>query len=248
MPPIPELRLTKQDVIALYQSLRKPGTHHYDNLDLQADMPKLSTRHPGDGESACLIGSDRIRIVEDQSGSGMTMPDFTSIVKDIVTHFGINKIPLFTQRCTMRFTAQPINSEDAVELLADKVANVYQKVAPFGRPPQFFGVRFRFPPPPTDDENDEETESGDSDPPEVNEPKVRLVEAKGETEDDSFITLRLEPHTKDAKQIWIEISAAFPGPFKGGDLESVERNIKYTYEFVTEKTKNFLDQFDVKES
>jgi hypothetical protein len=247
MPPIPDLYLDKGIAVELYQTLRKTGHHHYDNLDLQSNPTKLSTRHADEGESACYIGPDKIKIVEDESGSSMIIDDFLMIAKDVLTEIGAKKLQLFLQRCTMRFTAQPGAVEDAVELLADRVSNVYSKAAPFRRPPLFFGVRFRFPPVRVFEVND--VASGDA----VQEPEAKAAQQDEEAyngvdeeAENSSISLRLEAHSKDPRQVWMEITASFPPTESGFDLESVSKNIRYTYTFVTEKAKAFLDQFDVK--
>jgi hypothetical protein len=45
----------------------------------------------------------------------------------------------------------------------------------------------------------------------------------------------------------MEVAASYPGPFAVATLADVTTNIRETYQFLTEKCKRFLDQFDTKD-
>jgi hypothetical protein len=141
---------------------------------------------------------------------------------------------------------------------------VGDKIAPFGRPPTFFGVRFRFAPwRPGEDADDEdgENEAGDenalesaapqADPPTAGE--AAPVDSGNESgaiqqveEGRGFVTVRFEPYSEDPSQVWIEVAANYiaPEPIRLDDLSIVEQNILETCRFSTDNCKRFLDQFD----
>jgi hypothetical protein len=66
LPPVPDLRIKKEQVRELYGKLHDPGHGApYENIDLQAETPTLSTRREN-GQSVCRIGEDKILIQEDR--------------------------------------------------------------------------------------------------------------------------------------------------------------------------------------
>ncbi len=46
LPPIEEIKVSKERVRELYNKMCEPGGYTYENLDLQATIPTLSTRKP----------------------------------------------------------------------------------------------------------------------------------------------------------------------------------------------------------
>src|SRR4051812_24772674 len=120
-PPIPDFRISDQKIITLYGKLREPGqASRYENLDLQAETPTLSTRRQG-GLSACMLNSDLVRIEED-CPPDLNIDGFIEHVETVLK--AIDDVPPFIlQRCTIRCLAQPTNSEDSLELLAGRVAD-----------------------------------------------------------------------------------------------------------------------------
>ena len=147
----------------------------------------------------------------------------------------------------MRCLAQPANSTP-LELLANRVASVYEQIEPFERPPSYFGVRFQFQPailvPRSESEGSEEPEDStaietvdESD----EEGPERPVEMPG------HITLRLETYARDPSQVWMEAKAFYPQavrPIFLTDLDRIAANIRHTYNFLTSNCKRFLDQYD----
>lgn len=133
--------------------------------------------------------------------------------------------PFLAQRCRVHCTAQPNQSEHSLDLLAGKVARVKESILPFGRPPSFFGVRFRFPPAVIVD--------GDT---------------RHETSHEDFVTVRFETFSDDISQVWMEVAATYMLMEKRvalGSTETVQENIHASYKFLTENCRRFLDQFDV---
>ncbi|HWE00897.1 MAG TPA: hypothetical protein VG326_00705 [Tepidisphaeraceae bacterium] len=249
IPPIPDFRISESKIIGIYNKLKEPGGYQYKNLDLQADPPTLSTRRD-DGESICKISKDKIRIEETKPNTAMTLDEFANVVKTVMQAIGSDMVPFFVQRCTMRFLSQPHGSKDAIQLLAGKLANVYDKIAPFGRPPSYFGVRFRFAPAievELEDDDSEGSTGGDSPESSFSRNAMRVErddDESGPVIHKGFITLRFESYSGDHRQIWIEVAAQYPDPVMVNAMDEVERNIRHTYDFVNDKAKRFLEQFD----
>jgi hypothetical protein len=139
-PPIPEMRISNSKIRELYNKLHEPGGYAYENLQLQGDIPALSTKRD-DGKSQCQIGSDKIRIEEENPAFGID--EFVNVVETVLKALGDDAPPSFMQRCTIRCLAQPNNVPDSRKLLAGEVANVMDAIGPFGRPHKgFLTVRF----------------------------------------------------------------------------------------------------------
>ena len=121
--------------------------------------------------------------------------------------------------------AQPHGTEDSLKLLAGCVSNVGDKTVPFGRPPSFFGVRFRFAP----YNKEEETQDWVS------------------NEDHSgFITARFETYSKDRPMVWIDVVSSNPCKeiISPTNLSPVRENILSTSRFAQERCIAFLNQYD----
>jgi hypothetical protein len=230
-PPIPEMRISNSKIRELYE-----------NLQLQGDIPALSTKRD-DGKSQCQIGSDKIRIEEENPAFGID--EFVNVVETVLKALGDDAPPSFMQRCTIRCLAQPNNVPDSRKLLAGEVANVMDAIGPFGRPPSFFGVRFRFSPHFEVENSLPEQEGNDPAAFPVQESEAEK-EAEGTVKEvhKGFLTVRFETYSKDPKQVWIEVAASYPGVFHVGDLEEITANVRETYNFLVENCKGFLDQFD----
>ncbi len=233
--PIEDLRFGKNFVRELYMELAKPGGHSYENLRIQTDPPTMSTKRMtqhGEGMSACQIGADTILIEE-------TEPELNvdGFIENVHTVFKtVARIkekaeeqtpPVFMQRCVIRCLAKPGKSKNSISLLAGKVSNVLKAIEPFERPPQFFGVRFRFPPFSIVAKKEDGSES----------------EVEGRQ---NFASIRFETWSKDVQLIWMEIEAVyvFQEPIAVSQTDKIGHNIHDAYQFLTEKCANFLNQFD----
>jgi len=228
----------------LYNAMFEPdfSDYHYDNLDLQGKPPTLS-RQSEDGRRWICQLRERSLFVEDRWPSnpqswmdeyGKAPPksrldEFVKAVQavagaaqHVATEIGCELPPIFVQRCKIQCLSQPLGSRGSLQLLAGKVARVMDVIAPFGRPPSYFGVRFRFSPC--------DIERGDN-----------------TTQHRDFATVRFETFTEDASQVWMEVAAAHlatEGPLSFDDPGPIQANIKKSYDFLTEKCREFLNQFD----
>lgn len=238
LPPIPEFAIKESQITGLYNKLREPPHRPYQNLELQADPPTLSTRH-GNGRSCCQIGADKIRIEEDGAGTVVDCDEFIETVEAVLKSLGPNPGPFFGQRCVIRCTAQPNRSPDSLHLLAGKLGNVLTTIDPFGRPPSFFGVRFRFQPHDGQGHADD-AEAGEPPPRKKrNKRKAEAIEHKG------FLTVRFETYSQDMKKVWMEVDGQYLEEIiQAQNIAEVSENIRRTYRFITENSKAFLDQFD----
>jgi hypothetical protein len=240
LPPIAELKISKETVRNLYNKMFEVGGYQYENLELQGNTPTLSTRRGEDGLSKCQFESHSVTIEEKNPDFG-SIDEFVNIVSTVLKGVELSA-PVFMQRCKIQCVFQAHGSENAIELLAGKVANVWDKIGPFERPPALFGVKFRFPPGSDDEEQEKEEETSESE-----EVTAKVATNREPIEYRGFVTLRIETYGKDAKQVWMEVSASYPAsePLSiPGDLEVIGNNIKDTYCFLTEKARKFLDQFD----
>ena len=231
--PIDELRFSKNFVRDLYARLAKPGGYPYEDLSIQEGTPTMSSKRvtqSGAGSSVCKISQNTIMIEETEPQ--ITVEDFTENVDTVLKI--VNKVktdcaPIFGQKCTIRCVAKPQKSKHSVALLAGKITNVLNAINPFKRPPQFFGIRFRFPPVRIEHEDkDQENERSE-------------VEEKPD-----FISVRFETYGKDIEQVWIEVTAMnlFSEPIEVSDTPKISANIKGAYKFLTEECIGFLNQFD----
>lgn len=238
----------------LYNKMHEAGGYPYENLELQGTTPTLSTRRGDDGKSTCQIGRHIVRLEE--LHPEMPVDEFVNVVKTVLRALKDHCPPFFLQRCKVHCLSQPNVTPNPLGILASRIGNVGDKVDPFGRPPTFFGVRFRFQPwSSTDQDNDEEdVENGDSgedgpssgtssmavDQPPTELPAPPAVEARG------HVTVRFEPYDADPSQVWIEVAAMHfaPEPIMIADLSFVEKNILETWQFAADNCKKFLDQFD----
>jgi len=239
----------KDTVRGLYHKMFEPGGYRYENLDLQSDPPTLSTRHQA-GHSVCRFGPDFLTIEEKRTG--VTIEGFVEAVETVLRGLRQEDVPPFyIQQCKMQCLAQPANVENSLELLAQRVSNVYKPVEPFERPPSFFGVKFEFHPvtlPLKTAEPDigGKTE-GKSERSESENATERIPETSGTTRVAGFVTARFETYAEDVSQVWMEVTASYPEteqPLLLRDLQRIGNNIKETHHFLTSKCKRFLDQFD----
>ena len=223
-----DFRIDKEIVRKFYNELfeYKSGEHCYENLDLQAVKPTLSTRI-ATRQSVCQFGDGSINIEEQRPD--FALGGFTNKVTAVLRGLkevtdaidGLVVPPFFLQRCRIHCLSQP-GVGSSLELLAGKVANVKEPIEPFERPPSFFGVRFRFGPAVVDADGNEETH-------------------------ENFASVRFETYSEDPSQVWMEVAATYlfvPVPATLEDTAHVMEHIQESYEFLTERCKAFLDQFD----
>ncbi len=254
VPPVEVLKFSKAQIRGLYNKLSEPGGYAYENLDLQDDIPTLSTRRP-DGESLCRIGD--YKIVIEEENPEVTADGFIEIVQTVLAALGGEFPPVVVHRVKIECLSRPTNSDGSIELLAGKLSDVLGAERPFGRYPSFFGVRFRFSPrnpigPDNQTDDDSDDDSPKALPPAEGDRIDQEAAAASEPGegasvcDDAFVTLRYETYSKDTKQVWMEVSAEYVHPLRNTDsIESVAANIRDTYKFLTERAKSFLEQFDV---
>jgi hypothetical protein len=231
--PIDELRFGKGFVRELYIQLAKPGGYLYEDLSVQEGTPTMSSKRvtqTGDGSSVCKIGTSTITIEETEPE--ITVDDFTVNVETVLKAVKTTKAecaPIFGQKCTIRSIAKPQKSKHSVNLLAGKVTNVLNAINPFKRPPQFFGLRFRFPPVRfVSSENEEKNEESEED------------------EKPDFIAVRFETYGRDIDQVWIEVTTMniFPNAIEITETEKIRANIQSAHSFLTTECIDFLNQFD----
>jgi len=249
VPPIEQFEIPKSKDLArqIYNKMFEPGGYRYENLDLQAPQPTLSTRRES-GQSICRVGTHSILIAE--SEPEFEVDEFVGVVKTILRAIGNDFPPFFIpQLCKIQCLSQPNNCENAVDLLGGKVANVLGSIDPFERPPSYFGVRFRFSAVDLhevqgDADADLNEEGGESEPVADVPQETKPPDQAQATEHESYVTLRFETYDKDVTQVWMEAAAVYPLLIPVGDLDKVEYNIRETYRFLTMKAKKFLDQYD----
>ena len=227
-------RPTKDFVRGLYNALHETEFNEfvYQNLELQG--LSLYSKHEEGGVSRIKFNDGHIAITEENSGT--TVEDFVRRVRTVSTalaqvsaKYELGSVPLFTQRCKINCLSQP-NEVSPLDLLASRMSVVKEEIEPFGRPPAFFGVRFRFPPV-TIVEDDEET----------------IAE---ELED--YCVVRFETYSDDQSKVWMEVASSrlFKSAvdFSDDGQQIVEAGIRCAYKFLSENCKNFLDQFDKRDS
>lgn len=223
-----ETQFGKSHVRKLYAALCSGHETVYENLDMQAVLPTLSTNRAGGGVSSCAVGPDTITIKEDNPGYGIT--EFGMVIEHVLR--GIDEIldddksPLLIgQKTRVRALSQPHGHEDSVDLLAGKLAQVMDRIGPFGRPPAWFGLRFRFPP--------MQWESKDQDGDVTQHDEQNLV------------TLRLETYAQDISQVWMEVTSFefFREALDVSDHSRVVANVQETYDFL-DRGRRFLNQYD----
>ncbi|MHC4399593.1 MAG: hypothetical protein ACYTG0_07930 [Planctomycetota bacterium] len=228
-----DFRIGKDIVREFYNRLfdHEYEEHHYENLDLQAPRPTLSTRTET-RQSICQFGDRSITIEERRPD--FEVDGFTNVVE--VALQGLKAVtdeiddydvpPFFLQRCRIHCLSQPLGTGSSLDLLASRVANVKEPIAPFQRPPSFFGVRFRFGPVILETDEDENTHI------------------------ENFASVRFETYEEDPSQVWMEVATTYPlvhVPPMLGDAERIVANIRESYEFLAMRCKEFLDQFDTRE-
>lgn len=225
-PPFEDFRVSRDQVQALFEKLSKDSAFRYENLDRQASPPFMSTRGDDDkGESRCEIGKDSIRFVEDRVT--VSVDDFANRVCKVLETLGADCPPIFYQKCEVECLVQPHGTQNPLELLAGCVSNVADRIGPFGRPPSYFGVRFRFEP--YNEDEDEDSQDWVSD------------------EDHSgFITARFETYSKDRRMVWIDVVSSNPCReiISPGNLTPAKENIFSASRFAQEKCIAFLNQYD----
>jgi hypothetical protein len=231
---VTQFRVTQSVARDVYNRLFHVDFPHeaYKNLDLQADDLTLSTKVEGDGYSKCRFGSASIAFEE--SNPNVTADMFAAKVGAVLKEYAaackaanLQPPPVFFQKCRIRCLSQP-GFHESLNLLAGKIGHVIDRTVVFGRPPQYFGVRFRFPP-------------------------VRMETDSGEPEEhENFSVIRFETYSDDPKQIWMEIAAThfFRQPIdvcEEGELRHISDRVSSSYKFLTDKCIAFLNQFDVPE-
>jgi len=233
-PDVSGYRLDKMIVRRFYNTLFEPefNEHCYENLDLQAQKPTLSSEQAGK-RSICRFSENSITIEEQRPV--FAVDEFCKIVDNVVKAFqkalgNDGAVPQFppvvSQRCRMQCLPQPHEVGGSLTLLAEKLSHVKDAIEPFERPPSFFGVRFRF------------------------GPALIATENGAITEHEGFVTVRFETYSNDPSQVWMEVLAQYVPLVQENapaTLESValfQANIQNAYEFLTEKCKAFLDQYD----
>ena len=234
VPPVAMFRIEKSCVRSLFNKMFEADGYPYDALNLQGNTPSMSSKREDEEVSSCRFTDYSICIEE--KNPRFSADDFVGIVRKVLSGFGPFR-PVYMQRVRIQCLCQSLHSVSAVHLLANKVANVMDRISPFERPPAYFGVRFRFPPLIAVDHEDAETDN-----PMIGQAEVQEEEHKG------FITLRFETYDKDLKQVWMEVAAMYPFPEPVSlpeHLDAITRNVTDTYHFLAEKGKKFLDQFDV---
>ncbi len=229
--PIEDIGFDKTFARDLYYQLAQPGGYPYDDLRLQEQPLSMSSKRVAvgsSGSSTCQIRPHSIRIEEiepevDEKG----FLEIALSVLNAVAEVAGDSPPIFGQQCVIRCLAKPVAIQHSIDLLAGKVSNVLNAIEPFGRPPAFFGIRFRFPP----------VTISDPDGPDDAEPEER----------EDFVSLRFETWAQDIEQVWMEISAAkvFDNPIDVTETEKIAANFREAYEFLTEKGVGFLNQFDI---
>ena len=248
-PPLEEFAISEDVVVRLFNKMREPDGYRYDNLTLQTDKPTLHRKGSG-GQSLCQFGSESITIEE--SDEQCHIETFVEVVETVLGGLEEDDVPpFFLQRVKIQCLCQTAHAANAVQLLAGKVSHVFDAVEPFGRPPAFFGVRFRFPPIHLVSPSPREGESGADDEQSADESEIEQAIAEGRIEEKAgFVTLRLESYAKDSRQVWMEIAGTYPHfeePMALADVAKIIGNIRSAYEFLTNNSKSFLDQFDTEE-
>lgn len=242
LPPIPQLKISSERVRKLYNNLHETAGHRYKNIELDGDTPTLSSKKDDEVVSTCRFESHSVIITEKRPEFGVD--DFIEIVRRVLGGLG-QLSPIYSQRCRIQCCSSA--SHNALHLLAGKVANVYEKIEPFDRPPSQFGIKFRFPPTTVElvddeDETEDPAEVSDGDEDSGHEPTAtETIDFRGD------VTLRIETQPRDEKQVWMEVAVShvFDGVRSVPDnLNEIVENISDAYNFLTEKGKNFLDQFD----
>jgi hypothetical protein len=232
LPSLPDTAISADRVAEVYNELRKLGNaSRYINLHLEPGPPMIWTQR-SNGRSACVFGPDFIRIEEDNPPD-IDLDGFIEVVETVLKLFPQDVF--ITQRSLFRCTAQPHNAPDSLELLANRLAQVYEAIQPFERPPSFFGVRFRFGPQIIEDEEEENAEKPKQDP----------VIHRG------YRTLRFETYSRDIKSVWMELAAQdlLERIAEGAEsIKEIVANLRESHGFLTKKAKNFLDQFDTPNS
>jgi hypothetical protein len=258
LPPIREFRISKAKIRALYARLHEPGGYPYENIANEGGETKLSTNRE-ESNSVLHFCPRHIRIEE-----YMPIDSIDGImdnVKTVLTRMGDDFPPfILLQRCRFQCLAKP-QHVDSIELLAHRMADVYDKFTPLGRPPAYFGIRFRFLPMYMlmDDfqeeegqgEGEEKDSYGGMSETDVEETGAGAIEPLNLNEsDNAHMTLRFETYTKDISYVWMEAAAEFraftrSNVFTANDVDRIAENIKDTYRFLSERCTKFLEQWDV---
>ena len=254
-PPLEGYSVSKDAIRRLYNKMFEPEGYRYENLDLQSDVPSLSSRREGGGLSVCRFGTSSLTIEEKKPT--LTVDGYIEAVTTVLSALSEEEVPpIFLQECRMQCLAQPSNAQSPLVLLASRVARVYDHIEPFGRPPAFFGVRFRFPPVILLDREEASHNTGE----EPSDAQERSLEAPSSiepahgdasegrrVEKRGFVTVRFETHAEDTSQLWMEVTAAYleTDPVLSlRDTERIANNIRETHTFLAQRCKQFLDQFD----
>lgn len=240
-PAIDELKVERSVVRQLYNTLSETGEPRYQNCKLQGDCPTLSSDHE-DGHSICQFSPDSI--IFEEIGGDMRIDLFGKIVENVLGSLNEDDIPSFIlQRCRFQCVAQPKHYRP-LELLASKVAHVYDRIDPFERPPDYFGVRFRFPAVNMvldESEADEgEANTCSQEGSEEGDPKVVPLE--------DFTSLRIEVYGKDPELLWMEVASSYlqtDRPLLLANADKMLQNICKAHTFLTENVVRFLNQYDV---
>lgn len=150
--PPPELvnfRVSHAMIRALFNKLFEPeySEFAYQNLELEPRRPTLS-RQSGNARSLVQFDSSSLTIEEAKSESHVNefekhVATVLGALASVADDLKVEVPEFFLQRCKIQCLAQPHNSVGSLPLLAGGVANVFERIDPFERPPCHFGVRFR---------------------------------------------------------------------------------------------------------
>jgi hypothetical protein len=245
-PPFEPFSIERDVIRRLYNRMFEANGYEYPNLDLQSETPTLS-RSDANGKSTCRF--DKNSLVIEERTHNITQEVFAQVVETVLGGLQEEHIPpFFIQKCRIHCLAQPHNCKSSIDLLAAEVANVYESIQPFGRPPSFFGVRFRFEPLVISAlSHSDNAEEGVEQAGEHAEAAESHEDIESHIECEGFVSLRFETYEKDISQVWMEVVAAYPQetPLTVNNTHPITENIRKTYAFLTERSKRFLDQFDV---
>jgi len=250
-PPLEGYTIKKEAIRGLFNKVFDPGGYRYENLELQADATTLSTKYSSGGQSVCRFGPDSLTIQE-KTSPNTSLEGFVEAVMTVLGGLNQDEVPpFFVQQCKVECLAQPSNVENSLVLLAARAACVYDSIEPFARPPSHFGIRFRFQPTAV-------VETGTIEHHDSENIADQPSEAKTENQDKSlervrqiegFVAVRFETYAKDVSQVWMEVTASYPAadrPYLLSDTTKMANNIRETHQFLVDRSKRFLDQFDTK--
>jgi len=227
-------RISENMIVGLFDKLREPDFNEYcyKNLELELSRPTLSVRRNGTrnviqfdvSSSAPSITIEESKPISHVDQFERRVTNILLALASVVEEQELDVPEFFLQRCKIQCLAQPHNADNSLVLLADGVANVFERIEPFERPPCHFGVRFRFPPAEIDT-------GGDG----------------GVKTHRNFATVRFETYEDDPRQVWMEVASEYllyPDELKLSDTNKITDHVRKSYDFLTQQCVQFLNQFD----